>query len=66
MTDYSNWGIRKFARHYVETISGTQVSAVFGDSKNILLVATVKFGKGAVDKAFSKEITKAEARKGVV
>lgn len=59
MTNYENWGIRKFARHYVETrLSATGLSKIFGAPDRIVFMATVKFGQAEVDRVFREEITK--------
>lgn len=71
--DYSKWSLRKFAKHYVETLNtpagpdGVHRSPIFGASNLILLSASVKFGQAAAQKVFRQEIKKADdllAKKG--
>lgn len=62
---WDGWGIRKMANHYAATLNtppdsaGVHRSPIFGTSTNIMLVATVKFGESAVQKAFAKALKEA-------
>ena len=64
MTVYENWGIRKFARHWVKTRqSKTGISPIFGTSDRIYFMAVVKYGRTEADRVFKEEIAKAERKK---
>ena len=60
------WTLAKFADHYVKTLdrpadtNGIHKSPIFGDSKNILLIAVVRFGQAKADRVFRAAIAKAE------
>lgn len=61
------WSLSRFAKHYVRTISKPMSdpdycrSAIFGDAKNILLIASIRFGTEKAQRIFAAHIERATA-----
>lgn len=59
------WPLKKFADHYVAVINtpadenGNHRSPIFADSKNILLIASIRFGKAKAHRVFAQAVGKA-------